>query len=175
MPAQERAEQAGIPGGHGMIAACRYQLPGNGGEMPDRQMHVAHRPEVIDERGVRAALLIGLGDVRPAVLAVQELLERDAAFGVGVEAKITQAIRQKRPGLLAQPGVQVVQAGDGALLALRGFRGRRVRWRKKIMRLEVHEIFGEGVFHGPIVLRPASEKDDSKAVVRQPLDELIDP
>nr|WP_255410717.1 hypothetical protein [Acidiferrobacter sp. SPIII_3] len=100
VPMQERAKQPGVTRGHRVIAARRHKLPGDGREPPDRQVHVAHRPEIIDERRVRAALLIGLGDVREAVLAVQEFRERDASVAIGIKGQVAQGLGPKRPVFL---------------------------------------------------------------------------
>lgn len=49
---QHGAEKAGIAGRNAVVGACRNQLVGDPGQLPERRMHDAHCPEVVDERRV---------------------------------------------------------------------------------------------------------------------------
>ncbi|MPM76179.1 hypothetical protein SDC9_123175 [bioreactor metagenome] len=121
--AQQGAEEAGIAGGDGVQRLDLDQPLGNAGQLPQRRMHDAHRPEEVDKGGVGAEALVALADQLPGPFAVQEILQGQLAAGHHVAGQCAEfAHGGAAVGAGREHRVHLGDPGEGRLVARAGAR-----------------------------------------------------
>jgi hypothetical protein len=160
-----------------MESLHRDQLMGDTGELPERGMHHAHGPEVIDERGIGAILAIAVADDAPGLLAMQKISFRQAAAGHQVTNEFAECSAGASRCVVAQESlVKAVGTGEGIGAAATGFRlfsmGDEVI---QVVSLEMNDVVRQAVFHVLVVFPTAADEDDGKAQFREGTDDLVDP
>ena len=77
-----------------MQGAYRDQILGDTRQQPERLMHDAHCPEIIDKRRIGAKTAIAVADDFPGLLAVQEVVQRQFAAGQHGPGDIAEAFQR---------------------------------------------------------------------------------
>ena len=173
---EQDAQNARVAGGDGVVNAGGRAAQRHFTQAPERRVHVADGPEVIDKGGVGAAAAVTFFDEVPRGFAVQEDVMADLAVGARFIEQLGEQVRAVRVfhvGLKQR--VHAFHLRHGVGRGLGGHDGRIVLGLEQVGRFQVHQVVWQGVAHIAIVFGAAAQKDGAKAQLGKAPDDLVDP
>ena len=180
MRLEDGAQKTRIAGGDSVIAARRNQVFRQTHHAPNRRVHDANGPEIVDKRRVGAKLPVLRRGVVPGGAAVQESRLVHAPARLQLRQQLREQFlrprRSRRRAIAAAHGrMELRHGGEGRRVAFLLARWRRVLHVVDVVAFKMHHVGRQLVAHLAVVFAPAAEKADAEGVFGKAADDLIDP